>query len=216
MIAGHIHDALAQVRKLQELILEKRSFRGYSGKARMVGAAVVLAGAIVMSCSWFPRANMAHLIAWGSVLGAALVLNYGALFIWFLFNPQIKRNVAMLVPAIDAVPALAIGAILSLALIIKGEFDFLFGVWMCLYGLAHVSYRQSLPPANYAVGTYYMLCGTICLLWPEFSFLNPWPMSIVFFVGELAGGYILHRNNRQREKEDNKLAEEEGEKEGEL
>ena len=29
MIANHIHDALAQVRRLQEFILEKRLFKGY-------------------------------------------------------------------------------------------------------------------------------------------------------------------------------------------
>lgn len=213
MIAAHIHDALAQVRKLQELILEKKSFRGYSGKARMLGAGVTLAGACVMSCSWYPHTNLAHLMGWCGVLGVALVLNYGALFIWFLFNPQIKRNVAMLVPAVDALPALGIGAVLSLALILKGEFDFLFGTWMCLYGLAHVSYRQSLPPANYAVGTYYMLCGAVCLLWPGFSFLNPWPMGLVFGAGELAGGYVLHRNNRRLALEDQALAEEDNAKE---
>ena len=46
MIANHIHDALGQVRKMQELILSKRNFRGYSGIARALGGVSALAGAV--------------------------------------------------------------------------------------------------------------------------------------------------------------------------
>jgi hypothetical protein len=37
----------------------------------------------------------------------------------------------------------------------------------------------------------YTLCGVAFLLWPP-AFLNPWPMGIVFLLGEWAGGFILH------------------------
>ncbi len=202
MVANHIHDALAQVRKMQEIILERRSFRGYSGRARMYGALATLAGALAMSCPRFPDSDLWHLAGWAVVLGVALALNYGALGFWFLFNPRVKRNAAMLVPAIDALPALAMGALMSVGLVLKGEYDLLFGTWMILYGLGHVSYRQSLPSANYGVGAFYMLCGVICFIWPGLQFTNPLPMGLVFFTGELAGGYILYRNNLLREAED--------------
>jgi hypothetical protein len=65
---------------------------------------------------------------------------------------------------------------------------------MCLYGLAHVAYRQSLPTIHYAVGIFYMLGGTACLLVPGICFTNPWPMGLVFGIGELSGGFILYRN----------------------
>jgi len=170
----------------------------------MAGAAATLVGALVMSSDHFPKSDWWHLAGWAVVLGAALILNYGALGFWFLFNPRVKRNGAMLLPAVDAVPALAMGALMSIGLIMKGEFDLLFGTWMILYGLGHVSYRQSLPPANYAVGTFYMVCGVACFIWPGIRFINPFPMGLVFFAGELSGGYILYRNNRLREEEDRK------------
>ena len=62
---------------------------------------------------------------------------------------------------------------------------------MCLYGLAQVAYRQSLPPGIYAVGLGYILCGVWCLTSETISFVNPWPMGIVFFVGESVGGLVL-------------------------
>ncbi len=201
MIAHHIHDALAQVRRLQELILAKRLFRGYSGIARMAGGCLALLGAAIMGSPIFPATPKAHLLGWATVLGAALIVNYGGLLGWFVARPGtpsgLRHSLRELVPAIDAVPSLAVGAGLSLALILHGAYDLLFGTWMCLYGLAHMPYRNSLPLANYLVGGFYLVCGAVMLVWPDTSFTNPCPMGLVFGAGELTGGFMLYRLNRE-------------------
>ena len=115
----------------------------------------------------------------------------------FSTMPAPRRSLRELVPAFDAVPALAVGAGLSLALIMHGEYDLLFGTWMCLYGLVHIPYRNSLPFANYLVGIFYLACGAIMLVWPGVSFTNPYPMGLVFGAGELAGGFVLCRLNKE-------------------
>ena len=191
MIANHIHDALKQVRQLQEFILEKQLFKGYSGKARIVSGISALAGAITLASDAVPTEPIAHLIGWGIVLLIGVMLNYACLLYWFLFNPEVRRNPIMLKPALDAIPGLAVGAAFTLVFILSEQFDMLFGMWMCHYGLAQVAYRQSLPQGMYAVGLGYIICGACCLLSPSLSFTNPWPMGIVFFVGELASGTIL-------------------------
>lgn len=191
MVANHIHDALAQVKVLQELILDKQMFRGYSGRARILSGLAALAGAALLASGVVPRTVPAHLATWAAVLGTALALNYGALAHSFFFDPTFKRNVLMLKPAIDVVPPLATGAVISLALVFAGQYDLLFGAWMMLYGLAHVACRHSLPIANYAVGLFYLASGALYLLWPGHSFLNPWPMALAFVPGEIAGGIVL-------------------------
>ena len=196
MIANHIHDALGQVRKMQELILSKRNFRGYSGTARVLGGVTALAGAAFIHFLPVAHNPNSHLAVWGTVLGVSLILNYGALFRWFFFHKEAERNPQKLLPAIDALPALAVGAILSFALVMHHQYGMLFGVWMTLYGLVHISYRLSLPVENYIVGLFYILCGAACLFIFN-DFFNPWPMGITFFIGELVGGFIL-RGNRQR------------------
>lgn len=194
MIANHIHDALGQVRRLRQTILEKRGFHGYSGPARMLSGAGALLAAAALA-RFVPQPDpWRHLLGWGVVLAAALVLNYGSLFYWFLFDPEVERDPLQLRPAFDAVPPLAVGAALSLALVTRRQFDLLMPVWMCGYGLAHIPYRQSLPIANYGVGLFYLLAGAACLFTPGFTFTNPWPMGLVFCAGELAGGFILHRD----------------------
>jgi hypothetical protein len=199
VIANHIHDALAQVRKLREIVLEKKLFKGYSGKARIVSGIAPLAAAVVLSSGAVSPTPLAHLAGWGVVLGVGLIVNYAALAYWFLFDSEAGRNLLMLKPAIDAVPALAVGAVLSLALILTEQYDLLFGAWMSLYGLAQVSYRQSLPVGIYLVGLCYIACGAYCLIAPGISFTNPWPMGIVFCLGEVAGGVILTRNTYSTE-----------------
>ena len=42
-----------------------------------------------------------------------------------------------------------------------------------------------------------LLAGAVCLLWPGCEFRNPWPMGIVFFCGEMAGGLILYLDRRR-------------------
>jgi len=179
------------VHKLQEVILEKRQFAGYSGKARIACGLIALAGAAVLGSSTIPATRRAHLAGWGVVLLLAVAINYACVAYWFLFDPRVRRNPLMLKPAVDAVPALAVGGALSVALVAAGQYHLLFGAWMCLYGLSQVAYRLSLPRGIYGVGLCYIACGAGYLLAPGTSFLNPWPMGIMFFLGELAGGLIL-------------------------
>lgn len=195
MIAHHIHDALAQVRRLQEFILERGNFRGYSGSARIIGGFAALGGVMILDSGKIPDTPPAHLAGWGIVLAVGLAVNYAGLALWFLRNPKAKKDMSNLTPAIDAIPPLAIGAVLSLAVILKQQYDFLFGIWMCLYGVVHTAYRRSLPKENYFIGVFYMLCGAVCLFLPQVSFTNPWPMGFVFFIGETLGGIVLYRNN---------------------
>jgi hypothetical protein len=176
------------------MILEKRLFKGYSGRARIASGTLALLCAVILSSHWIPATARTHLLGWGIVLGLALLLNYGALVFSFVYNPAFQRNLLMMKPAIDAVPPLAIGGVFSLALIHLGQHNLLFGTWMTLYGLAHTACRYSLPRANYFVGLFYLASGTVCLISPVVSFINPWPMGIVFFTGELVGGLILIAN----------------------
>lgn len=191
MIANHIHDALGQVRRLQELILEKRKFTGYSGTMRMLGGSVAMLGTIIMSC-YATSASM-HLLGWTAILATALVLNYGALFLWLFQLPETESKFRNFAPALDAVPPLAVGAVLSLALVMNGNTNLLFGTWMCLYGLSHTSCRSILPKKNWYLGFYYLLAGAAFLLLPDISFLTPWPAGLIFLVGEWYGGHVFHQ-----------------------
>ncbi len=192
MIANHIHHALEQVRELQKKILENQRFKGYSGRARAICGTAALAAAFIMSSSYFPQSPTAHALGWGMVALFGVLLNFGALVHWFLFDPKVKRDIRKLKPTLDALPAIITGAVLTAVMLSNGLHQYLFGIWMSLFGLANLASRHVLPRRIWLVGVYYLIGGTISLLINDISFLNPWPMGVVFFVGEWAGGVILH------------------------
>jgi hypothetical protein len=205
MIASHIHDALEQVRRLQAFVLERNRFKGYSGQARLASGLIALVGAVVLSAPQVPATPAAHLLGWGLIVASGLVANYSALLYWFLFDAEVRRSPAMLKPALDALPPLAVGGLLATALVLRGEYDLLFGACLSLYGLAQVAYRRSLPHGIYLLGFYYLAGGAILLLAPGVRFTNPWPMALAFSVGELASGTVLimdHRRHRALNEED--------------
>jgi hypothetical protein len=192
MIANHIHHALAQVQELQHKILEKQRFKGYSGRARAISGTLALLAAFVMDSRFYPKTVAAHATGWGTVFVFSVLLNFGAVLYWFLFNPSSKREVRRLKPVVDVFFPLVVGGLLTLALLREDLPQYLFGTWMCLFGLANLATRHVLPRAIWLIGLYYILFGAALLLILPVSFLNPWPMGIAFFIGEWCGGIVLH------------------------
>lgn len=192
MIANHIHHALAQVRELRQKVLEKQRFKGYSGRARAMGGTIALMATVILASRHFPQTPKAHFTAWGVVFVLAVFLNYGALVYWFLFDPTVKRDLRRLKPVLEAVPPLFTGGVFTLLFGLNKQYEYLPGTWMALFGLANLATRHVLPRTISLVGLYYLACGTACLLMPGMRFTNPWPMGIVFFIGEWMGGVILH------------------------
>jgi hypothetical protein len=193
-----LHEALESVRRIQQSVLERQKFRGYSGRARAASGTLALGAAAVMSRAAFPKTPEAFLWAWGLVFAAAVVMNGAALAYWFLRDPRVNREPGRLRPVLEVVPPLAAGGVLTLALLLHGQRDALYGTWMVMFGLANVASRHVLPRPMALVGLFYLVAGSAVLLAPGTSFMLPWPMGTVFFAGEWAGGMILHFDQNRR------------------
>jgi hypothetical protein len=187
-----VHDALRQVRELQQKILQKQRFKGYSGRARAISGTFALITAAIVASPYWPATAAAHLTAWGTLFVVAFLLNFGAITYWFLRDPRTKREIRRLKPILDTLPPLCVGAILTIALARHQMYSWLFPVWMTLFGLANLASRHALPPAISIIGCFYVIAGSALLLVGPVSFLNPWPMGIIFFAGEWMGGIVLH------------------------
>jgi hypothetical protein len=194
----HVHQALAQVRLLRRHGIERQRFRGYSGRARALSGCAALAAAF-----WISR-HPSHgsryaLAVWLSVAALGAALNYGAVLFWFLGEPADEMRAHRLKPAVEVVPALAAGAVLTVAFWRAGAFDYMVPVWMMLFGVANLASRHVLPRAAAWVGLFYLVSGAALLLAaPRTGWSNPWPMGVVFFVGEWLGGMAMHLGRPER------------------
>lgn len=188
----HVQEALANVRELKQAVLERQRFRGYSGPARVMSGSIALAAALVMTMDFFPSRNLAHILGWGAVFVVAFLLNAVAIVRWFLVDPVANRDFRVLKPVLDVAPPIAVGGILTAVMILHSQYQYLFGIWMCLFGLTNMASRMVLPRMIWGVGVFYLAAGALCLLAPGIQFQNPVPMGIVFFAGECVGGVVLH------------------------
>ena len=193
---SHIHQALAQVRELQARVVENQRFRGWSGRGRLACGGLAVATALVLQSGRVGATPAAHFAGWAVLCVVCLVISAGAMAYWFLFDPAVRRDVHKLRPLWQILPPLGVGGVLTAALATAGQYDWLPGVWMLNFGLANVAARQVLPRPIMLVGGFYLAAGTVCLF-AGLSFLNPWPMAVVFGVGELAAGLILHFDQRR-------------------
>ncbi|WP_309382937.1 hypothetical protein [Cerasicoccus frondis] len=187
-----LHHALREVRELKRHILTKQRFKGYSGRARALGGCTALAAALAIRAGYIPCDLVGLLSAWGAVLAASLLLNYGALVYWFLNDEEADRDWQSLKPALEVVPAFVAGAFATVACIRQGSVELLPGLWMSLYGLANLSTRRVLPRHICWVGAWYLAAGGVCLLWPQWAWQQSLVMGGVFFIGEWLGGLVLH------------------------
>ncbi len=187
----HIHQALAQIEELRRTILGNTRFTGFSGGARISGGLLCPFAALLFQSPSFPASPSWQALGWGGVCAAAVALNVGALAWWFLFSPECGRDIRKLAPAVDIVPPLLVGGALSAALMAHSAHNLLFGVLMSLYGIVNLAPRRALPRLMACVGLFYLCAGVACLLLPGVRVENPWPMALVFLVGETVGGLIL-------------------------
>lgn len=201
MSTQKVNEALSQVRRLQAVFMSRQRFRGYSGPARMISGCLALVIAFLLANDFVYTHPLSYLKAWGCLLLLSLVLNYASLARWFWFDPKVKREMRHLYPALEAIPPLIIGAVLSLALIQHQLYYLLYGTWMCLFGGANIASRHVMPRGLGWVGLFYLIAGTVCLLHPDMTFFNPWPMGFVFFIGEAAGGLLLYADTKRGELE---------------
>jgi hypothetical protein len=187
----HVHQALAQIRTMQRYIIERQRFKGYSGRARALSGSIALAAAYWLSLQ--PARPSGYALAtWLVVALAGAAINYGAVLFWFLGDSLGDRQAVRLKPAIEVVPALAAGAAMTVAFWRDGAFDYVVPSWMILFGIANLASRHVLPREISWIGIFYMVSGAALLFWaPRTGLSNPWPMGVVFFVGEWLGGLVI-------------------------
>lgn len=192
-----IHDALGAVQQIRRSLQDTQRFKGWSGPVRALSGTLAVLVAYLLDQEFIPRNRSAHVIAWGSLFLTAMLLNLGALIHWFVHDGVIAKNPRRLKPILDVIPPLFVGAVLTSVLLVHKQTDYLFGVWMCMFGLTNLASHYVLPSAISLVGVFYITAGVLCFFLPGMEFLNPWAMGLVFFAGEWCGGLVLYADSRR-------------------
>ena len=190
--------ALADLEEVRDRLAACQQFKGYSGPAAAASGAIAIAAGLIQ-WALIPRpqtdAEMhTYLIVWFGCLVVALLLNYGALGVWYAQNAGRQERVRTRSAGITLLPAIALGAVLSLALILHGFIWMLPGVWYASYAVGLFASRAMVPKGAIPLAAAFGIVGAVLLLTPDTSLpLAWWVMPLGFGVGQIFIGWLLFR-----------------------
>lgn len=190
--------ALADLEEVRDRLVACQQFRGYSGPAAAAsGALAVVAGFAQFALVPRPAADSearTYLIIWFACLAAALLLNYGAMAVWYVQNGARQERVRTRSAGITLLPAIALGAALSVALILHGLVWMLPGVWYACYAVGLFASRAMVPKGAIPLAGAFGVAGLLLLLTPQTNLpLSWWVMPAGFGLGQMYIGWLLLR-----------------------
>src|SRR6202035_157880 len=112
-----VERALADLEEVRDRLAACQQFKGYSGPAAAASGALAVAAGVVQ-LALIPRPSTdgdarTYLVVWFGCLVAALLVNYGALAVWYAQNAGRQERVRTRSAGITLLPAIALGAVLS-------------------------------------------------------------------------------------------------------
>jgi hypothetical protein len=193
-----VERAMADLAEVRDRLAACQQFKGYSGPAAAAsGAIAILAGFAQLALVPRPDSvadQRAYLIVWFSCLAAALLLNYGAIGVWYLRTGAAQERVRARSAGVALLPAIILGAVLSLALILHGIIWMLPGVWYASYAVGLYASRSLVPKGALPLAAAFGIVGAVLLLVPDPAFpLGWWVMPLGFGLGQMYIGLLLTR-----------------------
>jgi hypothetical protein len=192
-----LQEALSQISEIRQQMARSEVFRGYrSVTVGFSGILGILAAAV--QSRWVPSPENElgrYLSLWlGVALASLLVAGIELYWRALSAGPGLARQMTLLAVS-QFLPCIAVGALLTFC-IVRGAPQvawMLPGLWSLVFGLGVFASYRLLPPAVFWVGSFYVLCGCICLLWGQGDrALSPWQMGITFGGGQLMTAAILY------------------------
>jgi hypothetical protein len=196
-----VERALADLAEVRDRLASVQEFRGYSGSAAALsGLVAVVAGGIQFAVAPSPHTPDEigrYLGIWFLCLALALAINYGALLAWYMRTAGRHERQQTRTVGVAIIPAIALGAVLSLAMIAHKIYWILPGIWYASYGIGLFSSRAMLPRGVILVASAFGLAGAALILTLDTSLpLRFWVMPLGFGFGQMFIGYLLSQDRK--------------------
>jgi|SRR5450755_1652349 hypothetical protein len=198
-----VERAIADLAEVRERLASCQQFRGYSGPAAAFsGFCAIVAGAVQWAVAPRPETSEqthTYFLIWFACLGFALAANYGALALWYARTAGLQARSQTRTAGLSILPAVVLGAVLSVALYLHGMYWMLPGVWYACYAVGLFASRSMVPQPVVAAGVLFAFAGVALLLAPDPELpLSWWVMPVGFGAVQTYIGWVLARDEESR------------------
>ena len=201
-----LYKALAQIHAIRGQVARGTEFRGYGPETVALTGLLAGAAALVQSVSLKnPSTGTAgYLVIWITTAALALlVTGFQTVTRTRRVHPGLARQ--MILSAGESfVPAIVAGGLVTVVLLHSAprESWLLPGLWQIFYGLGIFASCRFLPRQMFAVGTWFLATGALCLTTGTGAHaLSPWEMGFPFGIGQLLIAAVLKFGYREIEED---------------
>lgn len=194
--------ALADIAEVRERLGHAQRFRGYSGIAAMTSGVFAIAGGVVQALV-VPAVSSVHqghlyVALWLACCAAAILVNYGAIAHWYVNDATARDRWQTATVGYSILPALILGAMLSIALVRLNLYAMLPAVWYGCYGVGLFASRTTLPRPVVLIAAGFLFAGIGLLFVPGSIALSWWVVPLGFGVGQILIGCAIIRERNVR------------------
>ena len=193
--------AMLDIAEVRDRLAMSQRFRGISGVAAIASGCFASPRACCKRCSLrFPRSGYearVYASIWLVCGTAAMIVNYASIAHWFVSDASARDRWQTRTVGLAILPAIALGAALTLAIVTRGAFSYLPGVWYGCYGVGLFASRTMLPRDVLPIAAFFLVAGIALLFAPASIALAWWVLPVGFGVGQIAIGVLVARDRRE-------------------
>src|SRR6516225_3655611 len=158
-----VERALADLQEVRDRLASVQRFRGYSSRVAAASGAFAIAGGVIQGllvpAPTTPDQIRLYVVIWMACLGAALAVYYGNLALRYANKAGRAARAQTKTVSLTILPALALGAVLSIAVYVHGVPTLLPGIWYSCYGLGLFASRNMIPRGVMPIAAGFGLVG---------------------------------------------------------
>jgi len=194
---SELERALADIAEVRDHLAAAQRFKGYSALAAAVsGLFALVAGAVqalLIGTPASPHDGRVYFAIWFVCCAASIAINYGAIAQWFVNDASARERWQTRTVGLSILPAVILGAALSIAVLRVQAFALLPGVWFGCYGVGLFASRLTVPRGVLPIAGAFVVAGSALLFAPPTLSLQCWIPAAGFGIGQLTIAFLVAR-----------------------
>jgi len=202
-----LNEALLQISEIRQQLARTERFRGYRAvPVAWSGVLACIGGVLQAVLIREPMVELgSYLGLWIAIAAISMTISLGDVWRRYRQHTGLLHRETMHLALEQFFPSLVAGGLLTVVIAksVPQSAWMLPGLWAILFSLGLFASWRLLPPAIFAVATYFLASGLVALsLGSREQMLSAWTMPLLFGVGQFLTATVLLVSERRQTRAD--------------